>query len=419
MRSRVLLPILCPPLVRKPTECRPSAKMLNRGLFEIDPEVDDLQLDDKWTLFFKNIGLSDFRDEISVEVLGHLFERSVKDVERIRVGGLLGGESGEKEPRKMDKSAERKRGGIYYTPSEFTSLIVRRTIGAMIEERFASIAREFNIDAKKTEYGEPDPKAAQYYQEYVKVLRRIKIVDPACGSGAFLVKAYTFLEDQYKHVIGYLIHHDGKKHEKLFEQIPDFILNDNLYGVDLSEEAVEITRLSLWIQTARPGKPLNNLSKNVIAGNSLVSDSAVHPLAMKWDEKFHDVFSRPEGGFDCVIGNPPWERMKLQEREFFDSSRPDIASSVDAATRRDMIEKLKRDDSELYERYSDTKDKAEQTLDHVRTSGRFPLTGKGDINTYAVFAELAHTIVASKSRVGLLVPSGIATDDTTKDFLGN
>jgi len=97
---------------------------------------------------------------------------------------------------------------------------------------------------------------------------------------------------------------------------------------------------------------------------------------------------------------------------------PEIAAAVSAATRRELIAELTKKSPEIHERYVQAKTSAELTLNHVRKSGRYPLCGKGDINTYAVFAELAKTLVAPKGRVGLLVPSGIATDKTTKDFFG-
>ena len=158
---------------------------------------------------------------------------------------------------------------------------------------------------------------------------------------------------------------------------------------DLSPEAVEITQLALWIRSADRTQKLARLSHNIVHGNSLVADPAVDPHAFDWKKSFPEVFDRAEAGFDCVIGNPPWERIKLQEREFFSLPAPEIATATDAAKRRRLVEKLKSDDPALYERYVQAGKAAQSVLDHCRKSGDYPLCGRGDINTHAVFAELA------------------------------
>ena len=125
------------------------------------------------------------------------------------------------------------------------------------------------------------------------------------------------------------------------------------------------------------------------------------------------------GGFDCVIGNPPWERIKLQEREFFSLPAPEIATATNAAKRRQMVAKLESDDPQLYGRYQAALRGADALLTYCRKSDEYPLTGKGDINLYAVFVELASHLVAPQGRVGMLTPSGIASDMTTKDFFAS
>ena len=386
----------------------------NGGLFRHDTDVDDLQLDDEWTHFFKEVGSYDFSEEINVDVLGHLFERSITDLERLRTGGLFHPDEPSGPAGRMKKSAQRKRQGIYYTPPQFTQLIVRETIGVLIEQRLRGVADRHGVD-----YDDPGSTADTqtlhaWCDESIAELRRIKVVDPACGSGAFLIAAYDALEDAYGK-LGSLLD-DGRKASApaIIDQFPDFILSDNLYGVDLSPEAVEITQLALWIRSARRGCTLADLAGNIVCGNSLVTDTAVHERAMNWKQTFPAVFDA--GGFDCVIGNPPWERLKLQEREFFAASAPDIAQAVSAAERRKLIVELEKKQPELYARYLQAKRSAESVLGHVRSSGEFPLTAKGDINTYVLFAELARKIVHPDGRVGVLVPSGIASDNSTKEF---
>jgi len=145
-----------------------------------------------------------------------------------------------------------------------------------------------------------------------------------------------------------------------------------------------------------------------------------------WHLAFPDVFrveDDPEneqtgwsGGFDVVLGNPPWERIKLQEKEWFAPRNPDIAKAKNAAARKRMIKKLREEDPVLYGNFLEDKRKAEGESHLVRNSERFPLCGRGDINTYSIFAETKRLILSPKGRVGCIVPSGIATDDTTKFF---
>ena len=388
----------------------------NGGLFREDPIVDNLDLEDAWTTVFQNIGDYDFREEVNVDVLGHIFEKSVTELEKLRVGGFFQKANGGAAPA-MPKSAMRKRFGIYYTPPAFTSFIVQNTLGEIIRQRFDTLAAKHGVDPDAP----PRPAkrsatAAAYHRECLDALRQIAVCDPACGSGAFLIQAYELLEHHYQSVIESLAFHQNKSPDTWLAAVPEMILSENLFGVDLSQEAVEITQLALWIRSARRGQTLADLTRNIVHGNSLVTDPNVHPAAIQWDKTFPGVFGRKDGGFDCVIGNPPWERLKLQEREFFAFSAPQIAGAVSAAQRRKLIEDLEENDPALYAHYLQGKAAAERTLEHIRSAGQFPLTGKGDVNTYMVFAELASRIVRPTGRVGLLVPSGIATDDTTKEF---
>lgn len=388
----------------------------NGGLFAADETVDNLQLADDWTQFFKTVGDYDFRDEVNVDVLGHLFERSISELEKYRAVGLFSeyhvkGNGGEPA---MKKSAERKRFGIYYTPQEFTKYIVNATVRKVAEERLGDVRAKHGLSKSgNSPNGEEAP--PEFWLECLDVLRQITVCDPACGSGAFLIQAYDVFEEFYVGIYESLML-AGVVSEDQIDEVPDMILRENLYGVDLSEQAVEITQLALWIRSARRGRTLADLSHNIVCHNSLVTDPQVDQRAAVWHDLFPTVFDRKNPGFDCVIGNPPWERLKLQEREFFAFRAPKIAGSVSAADRRKRIAKLSDAKPHLLQEYEQAKGRAEKVLAHVRSSGEFPMCAKGDVNTYALFAELASKLVNARGRVGLLVPSGIATDKTAREF---
>lgn len=146
-----------------------------------------------------------------------------------------------------------------------------------------------------------------------------------------------------------------------------------------------------------------------------------------WHVAFPEVF-RPasvettdgsagwSGGFDVVLGNPPWEKVKLQEREFFASEAPDVGNIRNRSERQRAIARLAAAEPDALRRFLLARRDAEAVSSFIRRSGRFPLCGRGDVNTYAVFAETNSTVVSAQGRVGCIVPTGIATDDTTKYF---
>lgn len=137
----------------------------------------------------------------------------------------------------------------------------------------------------------------------------------------------------------------------------------------------------------------------------------------QWPLEFPEVFA--EGGFDVVLGNPPWERNKLQEQEFFAARDPEIAHPPNKAARQRLIDTLPKRHPELAREFDEAKHAAEAQSMFVRGSGRFPLCGRGDVNTYSIFAETMRTVLGPTGRAGVIVPSGIATDDTTKFFFSD
>lgn len=441
--------------------------------------------------------------------------------------------------------SERKTTGSYYTPTSLIQCLLDSALDPVVDEAVRRV---------DPAVGRPDPEAA---------ILSLRVCDPACGSGHFLVAAAHRLAKR----LAAIRTGDEEPSPEAQRAVLRDVIGHCLYGVDVNPMAVELCKVSLWMEALEPGKPLSFLDHRILCGNSLlgatpallaagIPDEAFQALegddkkvvaelrkqnrmqrkgqetlfagtsptldtaplartlaeidrlddaslaavrakeeryqglsrseeyrraklaADAWCAAFvcrktpgspaitHDVFVRltrdpqsvpealraeieclaeeyrffhwhlafPEvlttgmaastagdgpgwaGGFDVVLGNPPWERIKLQEQEFFAARNPEIATAQNAAARRRMIERLKEDDPALYGAFLEARRRAEGESHLVRNSGRYPLCGRGDVNTYAVFAENKRTLIGPRGRVGTIVPSGIATDDTTKFF---
>lgn len=171
----------------------------------------------------------------------------------------------------------------------------------------------------------------------------------------------------------------------------------------------------VW-QAAAGQAPAEHLRR----GAALTSENV---RAFHWFIEFPEIMER-RGGFDAVIGNPPWERVKLQEQEFFATRSPAIASAPNKAERQKLIDALESADPEsadgrLWRDFVFAKRTAEAASEFARSAGRYPLSGRGDVNTYALFAELFSHLTKRSGRAGVIVPTGIATDSSTSLFFGN
>jgi hypothetical protein len=171
--------------------------------------------------------------------------------------------------------------------------------------------------------------------------------------------------------------------------------------------ALEITTATLRQSVAGPGLAPG-------ATRELIATLATKYGFFHWPLEFPQVFAR--GGFDIVLGNPPWERVKLQEKEFFAELNPSVAKARNAAERKRLIVELEANDPALWQSFQDALRRSDADAHLLRNSGAYPLTGRGDINTYAVFAELALRAAGERGWVGIVLPSAIATDDTTSPF---
>ena len=301
----------------------------NGGLFADDPVIDRLNVSDDVCAYFRDLGEYQYRsshevtvDEtadarvIDVDILGHIFEQSITDLEQLRneLDGLVAPLGKEKH------KTRRKKEGAFYTPSFITRYIVEQSLGVVLTDRFEKLrtihAGEASGTAAKAladprvydreSLNKPQRDALiRFWEAWQETLVSIRLCDPACGSGAFLIEAFDQMHTALQQSNDRLVELRG--HQTLFDMDRQ-ILQNNLYGVDLNEEAIEICRLSLWIKTASRGKMLTSLDHNIRVGNSVVDDCQVHPKAFDWRAAFPEVFAN--GGFDVVVANPPYIRQE-------------------------------------------------------------------------------------------------------------
>ncbi|MGW5507803.1 Eco57I restriction-modification methylase domain-containing protein [Streptomyces albogriseolus] len=450
----------------------------------------------------------------------------------------------------------RKTTGSYYTPSSLIECLLDTTLDPVIDD---AVKRG---EQRATEAGRPDPA-----DDIVDELLSLTVCDPACGSGHFLVASARRIA---KRVASVRERNPEPTVDAVRHALHEVVARC-IYGVDLNPMAVELAKVSLWLEAMEPGKALGFLDAHVKHGNGLIGatpklladgvpDEAFKPIEgddrkyaaglikrnkiqrggqdeltfdtdtlpsneiyaaeiarittapsdllkqvraqesayrahressayaddlhaadawcaafvwpkhdgtpeaptdqvfralrsrnrsgapeathakirelrkqyrfFHWHLEFPEVFAVPEsgasvqpgtgwaGGFDAVVGNPPWERVKLQEQEFFAQRSPEIAEAKNAAARKKLIAALSNDPDgmRLFAEFGAAKRRAEGESHFLRMSNRFPLTGRGDINTYAVFAETDRTLTGPRGRTGVIVPTGIATDATTQFF---
>lgn len=284
----------------------------NGGLFQPNPAIDALTIPDAICEGFKRLAEYDFASEISVTVLGHIFEQSIADVEQLQAEAL--GEA-PVEKKASGTSGRRKRDGVVYTPDYIARFIVDQTLGTHCREILASILGEYAAKGATADDEEIrwKSKAAekQAWAAYRERLTGLRIVDPACGSGVFLIMAFDYLKAELVKVNAKLAELEGMGMAGSLLDPDSEILTNNLFGVDVNSESVEIAKLSLWIKTARRGKVLDSLDANIRVGDSLIEDSsfAYRAHGFEWKTAFPEIFAA--GGFDVVLGNPPYVRQEL------------------------------------------------------------------------------------------------------------
>jgi len=242
----------------------------------------------------------DFNTDVNVNILGHIFEQSISDLDDYKKTG----------------DSHRKKDGIYYTPEYITDYICRNTIIPHLSKSNSVTSHDLIF-----EYSEN-------IDELITKFKNIRILDPACGSGAFLLKSVDILLEiyyeiqNYKESIGKYTSKDNTTLDKDIEEtVIKEIIEHNIFGVDINRESVEITKLGLFLKLATSERKLAD-TKNIIVGNSLLTKKKDHEQAFEWSDVLPHVFHDPlllknkdefvnleEDGFDVVVGNPPYFNM--------------------------------------------------------------------------------------------------------------
>ena len=270
----------------------------NGGLFKPDEVLDNIKIsDDILEEHTRRLSAYDFESDVDVNILGHIFENSLSEIEEVTQQITNG---------RPPQTPKRKQDGVFYTPQYITKYIVENTVGRLCAEKrqqLGIVEDEYNSDQRRQL--KTKQRLLGQLKAYREWLLQLTILDPACGSGAFLnaalqhlIKEHKQVDELEKKVLGYSLE---------FQDIEHHILENNLYGVDINEESVGIAQLALWLRTAKRHRKLNSLNQNIKCGNSLISDPAVAgDKAFDWQREFPQVFEK--GGFDVVIGNPPYVR---------------------------------------------------------------------------------------------------------------
>lgn len=332
----------------------------NGGLFATDPVLDGLHIPNKvfcarnqgdsaealrdhpgTLLYFSgtyNFGVTPSGERsIGLYTLGRIFEQSITELEALEA---------EVEGRpSLTKITKRKRDGVYYTPEWVVRLIVEETVGARLADIRAECGWDETISATLTAGQRSNVSSRQQtdaLRDYRRRLGEVTVVDPACGSGAFLITTLEFLLAERRRVERELARLQGRPVVFDDEEETRSILARNIYGVDINPASVEIARLAVWLHTARRDRPLSHLDANIVDGNSLIGaefwegraldttdeDEQERVNAFDWAARFPQVFAR--GRFDCVVGNPPY--VKLQN---FRKVHADMADWLTGAARPD------------------------------------------------------------------------------------
>lgn len=408
------------------------------------------------------------------DTLGYLYENLLPYFPRIltRTSTVRSARSQARDPSRT----ERRRAGAYFTGRDLVDELIRSALIPALMEKLKNggLPVRTRFHPKRGMIDDYAGLSPPQKKKAARLLLDCKVIDPACGGAAFVIAAQDLLATELLRIrTGRLDVEDVSSRTKVKARRD--VLLACIYGVDRDPVALELARVSLWLNTGSRNVAPNALDDRLQCGNALVGAppvpdaidekpvsraecdlwTAVHwdPTLAKalgpkrrgrprtepdddtkpidslsrqirksiestakenrffhWRLAFPSLFGREDPGFDCVLGNPPWERIKLQQREFFAEFDARTARAGRASTRRRQISRLEKEDPSLYALYCQRLAESEAFSRFLRRSGRYPLSARGDPNLYLFFAELSRALLTSRGRAGIIVPSGIATD---------
>ena len=334
----------------------------NGGLFAPDKVLDTIIFTNSENLenLLESLNQYNFETDIDINVLGHIFEHSLNEIDQKRTELLEDLEAIEagKEPKNIGK---RKQDGVFYTPIPITKYIIQESVGKLCHQKKSElqILDELLSWDEIENYTENQTKELlEKVEIYQKWLDTVTVLDPACGSGAFLNQVLNFFIYEYEWIenlkTGILARQEEKKQEKepkkietnktektnllsIFDApLPSVvkkqesnlihqILENNIFGVDLNTESISITQLSLWLKTAQMRRKLNDLSNNIKVGNSLISDKNIDEKAFDWKKAFKVT------DFTVIVGNPPYvrqERLNEKQKDYLQQNYQNVATGT-------------------------------------------------------------------------------------------
>lgn len=267
------------------------------GLFEEDPVLAEIVLPDNLFTETYKIGDTeiegifgfheyDFHADLNEHVLGRIFEESVADIEQVRANLAEGDDN--------PFSGTRGDYGLFFTREGLTEFVAQHVIEDLLEDIRAEVREELGLETGVLEVENPDK---EFLEAYLQRIINIRIADIACGSGAFLVSCFNHLSREARRVHEKMISaQEGQVSLRSFSQTEIDILDECLHGNDLLQEAVEISKLSVWLRSARKDTSLGMLTGNFASQDALTGEI-----------EFEDADETAGfGEFDLIIGNPPW-----------------------------------------------------------------------------------------------------------------